>query len=199
MAQVITTILLEDNPNGVKLVELSNWKGSVFVIPRGHLSGLRERNKLNEPGIYFLFGEGEDHPVVYIGQSENCYLRLVSHDREREEEQWNVAMVFTGGLHSTYIKYLESIAVKKATEAGRYEVINKTVPGENQLTEAHRVTADEFFLKMQFLVIFFGFNLFQDTSESVTKKTTYYLEEVVGNVSARGSLLDSGKFIVFDG
>ena len=116
MPQVITTILLDDNPNGVKIAELSNWKGQIFIIPRNHLNSVRDRAEMNQAGIYFLFGDGEDRPLVYIGQSENCASRLTYHDRDREDEQWNTAIVFTGDLHGTYIKYLESIAVKTANK-----------------------------------------------------------------------------------
>ncbi|MEK7556065.1 MAG: GIY-YIG nuclease family protein [Patescibacteria group bacterium] len=197
MPQVITTILLDDNPNGVKIAELSNWKGQIFIIPRNHLNSVRDRAEMNQAGIYFLFGDGEDRPLVYIGQSENCASRLTYHDRDREDEQWNTAIVFTGGLHGTYIKYLESIAVKTATNANRYEVINRTAPTENQLTEAQKITADEFFKKIKFLVTFFGFQLFQSVRELSSDKVTYHLK--ADGADAKAQLLDDGSLNVLKG
>ncbi len=197
MSQVITTILLDDNPNGIKIAELSNWKANICVIPRNHLNSVRDRVDINQAGIYFLFGDGEDRPLVYIGQSENCFTRLTSHDRVREEEQWNIAIVFTGGLHGTYIKYLESIAVKFALDADRYEVINRNTPTENQLTEAQKITADEFFKKIKFLITFFGFPLFQSINELSLGKKIYYLK--ADGANAQAQLLDDGSLNVLEG
>ncbi len=197
MSKVVTILTLGDDPNGVKIAELSNWKGRTLVIPRGHLASVREREEVNEAGAYFLFGEGEKRPRAYIGQSENCYLRLASHDREREEEQWNVAMTFTGGLHSTYTRHLESISVRLAIEAGRYEIINRTTPNEVRLTEAQAVTVNEFFDKIKFLTTFFGFQLFQATPDEKSAGEIYYLR--VDQAEAKGALLESGEFIVYKG
>lgn len=197
MSTVLTILTLGDDPNGVKIIELSNWKGRTYVIPRGHLASIRERGEVNEPGVYFLFGEGEKRPSVYIGQSENCYSRLISHDRDRDEGQWNIAMVFTGGLHSTYTKYLESIAVKLANEVGRYEVFNRVSPNVVRLTEAQTVTVEEFFEKMKFITSFFGFHLFLSTPKESLAREIYFLK--ADRSEARGTLLESGEFIVYKG
>src|SRR3989344_2516356 len=109
MAQVITTILLDDNPKGLRLIEMANWAGKAFVVPRGKLKELRTREDAHQPGLYFLFGEGDEKSTAYIGQSENVVDRLFSHDSNRLEDEWNIAMVFVGQLDSTFIKFLESI------------------------------------------------------------------------------------------
>jgi hypothetical protein len=199
MAQVITTLLLGDDPNSVRVADMANWKASVFIIPRTFLASIRDRQDLRQPGVYFLFGEGEEKPRAYIGQSEDCFARLTTHDRLREEEQWNEAMVFTGGLHSTYVKYLESIAVSVAKKAGRYEVINKTAPAENQLSESQKVTAESFFANMRFVTTFFGYKLF-DQKISPEVADVYLLEDVNNkDASARGSLMSNGEFVVYAG
>src|SRR3989338_2439231 len=195
MSQVITTLLLGDDPNSVRVAELANWKASTYVIPRNFLASIRDRAELNQPGIYFLFGEGADRPVVYIGQSEDCFGRLTDHYRQREIEQWNEAMVFTGGLHTTYVRYLECIAVREATRAKRYEVINRTAPTENKLTEAQKVTAEQFFLNMRFMTGFFGFRLFENIPTKESASDVYVFSQA--GASAKGALLASGDFIVF--
>ena len=194
---VITTQLLGTNPNGIKIIELSNWKGHTFVIPRSFLADLREQSDLNQPGVYYLIGEGEDRPKLYIGQSENCYARLISHDRTREDEEWNVAVVFTGGLHSTYIRYLESISVRLARDSGRYEVINRTDPMETQLTGAQKETSDEFFEKIKFLTEFFGLQFFQSVKDSVADQIIYNLKADGANAKAQ-LLTDGGLNVLKD-
>ena len=179
------------------MAELANWKASTYVIPRNFLASIKDRIELHQPGVYFLFGEGADRPVVYIGQSEDCSGRLTDHDRQREIEQWNEAMVFTGGLHTTYVRYLESIAVREATNASRYEVINRTVPTENQLTEAQKVTAEQFFHNMKFMTSFFGFRLFENIPTKESANDVYAFSQA--GASAKGALLVSGEFTVFKG
>jgi len=194
---VIIIQLLGNNPTGIKIIELSNWKGRTFVIPRSSLSELRDQSDLNQPGVYYLVGEGEEKPKLYIGQSENCFARLTSHDRKKEEEEWDTAIVFTGGLHSTYIRYLESISVRLARESGRYEVENRTDPTEALLTGANKETADDFFKDMRFLTEFSGFNFFWSAQNSIADQATYYLNAEGANASAR--LLTGGSLDVIQG
>lgn len=195
MSQVITTLLLGDDPNSVRVAELGTWRASTYVIPRNFLASIRDRAELNQPGVYFLFGEGTDRPVVYIGQSENCCSRLSDHDRYRTTEQWNEAMVFTGGLHTTFVRYLESIAVREATRAKRYEVVNRTAPPENQLTEAQKVTAEQFFSNIRFMTSFFGFRLFENIPTKESASDIYVFSQA--GAKAKGALLASGDFTVF--
>jgi len=191
---VVTIQVLGNNPNGIRVIELSNWKGHIFVIPRSFLSDLRERAELNQPGVYYLIGEGQDKPTLYVGQSDNCYGRLTSHDRTREDDEWNTAIVFTGGLHSTYTRYLESISVRLARDADRYEIANRTDPTEAVLTGAQKETADEFFEKIKYLITFLGYQFFQKVSESLSDQAFYFLK--ADNADARAQLLEDGSLNV---
>ena len=56
----INILLPEGDPNGIKIIEISGWKGKTFVIPRGKLKNIKEREESNYPAIYFLFGDGDD-------------------------------------------------------------------------------------------------------------------------------------------
>lgn len=192
---VITIQILGDNPNGIKLVELSNWKGHIFVIPRNFLADLRDYPDLSQPGVYYLVGEGENQSTLYVGQSENCFSRLTTHNRTREDDEWNTAIVFTGGLHSTYTRYIESISVRLARESNRYEVLNRTDPTEATLTGSQKETADEFFGKIKFVVAFFGFPFFQEISDSVSNQPMYYLK--ADGADARAQLLEDGSLHVY--
>src|SRR3989344_1903670 len=132
MARVITVILLDDNPEGLRLIEMDTWSGKAFVVPRTKLKDFRQREDAQQPGLYFLFGEGDEHPKAYIGQSENVVDRLFSHDANREIDEWNTALVFVGKLDAALIKYLESVSLRLAKRANRYEVFNSTIPKENK-------------------------------------------------------------------
>lgn len=200
MAQVITTILLDGNPKGFRQIEIGNWVGKAFVVPRAKLKEFRTREDTNKPGVYFLFGGGIEKPSVYIGQSENVAERLASHDTEREEEEWNEAFVFVQNLDSTLIKYLESKAVHFASEANRYQIFNNNKPGRNAISESQKIIAVDYFEMMKIITGLFGYPVFEDPKEQAQTKATYSFEDVRNkDASATGTLLDSGEFVVFKG
>lgn len=197
MAQVITTILVDDNPKGMRLIEMGNWSGKAFIVPRAKLKEFREVEDSDHPGIYFLFGDGEDQPTVYIGQSGNVVGRLTSHDAQREKEEWNEAFVFVRTLDSTLIRYLESKAVHFANLSKRYKVFNGNTPGRIDLSEAQKITGAEFFEKMKLTLHLFGYPIFTDPD--VRREDTTVYEFKTGNVHATGKLLETQEFVVFKG
>jgi len=160
MSQIIKTLLIHDDPNGVKIIEIEGWVGKVFLLPRGNIREVQDRKDIQQPGIYFLFGEGKDNPLVYIGQSEHFFDRLSSH--ESDENNWNIAVIFTGGLDSTYIKRLEGMAIDAAKSANRYELINQAIPQENIVSEIQQYAIQSYFEKIQFIMKFLGFTLFEE-------------------------------------
>jgi len=192
MAQVITTILLDNNPKGLRLIEMANWSGKAFVVPRGKLKELQSREDTQQPGLYFLFGEGDEKPTAYIGQSENVVGRLFSHDSNREEDEWNIAFIFVGNLDSAFIKYLESVSVNLARRANRYKIFNTTAPRENRLSEAQIITASDYFERIRAIVGLFGYPVFEDPQK---EKSGVYVFET-NKANAKGRLLENQEFIV---
>lgn len=199
MAQVITTILLEDNPKGLLLIEMANWSGKAFVVPRGRLKVLKSREDAAQPGLYFLFGEGGERPTAYVGQSENVVERLFSHDSNRKKDAWNIAFVFIGELDGASIKYLESISFSLAKKAGRYDILNAITPKENKLSEAQRITVSEYFERVKIITALFGYFIFEEQTLQRVGATYYFEDAKNKDASAKGALLDSGEFVVFDG
>jgi len=197
MAQVITTILLDNNPKGLRLIEMANWSGKAFVVPRGKLKELRSRDDAKQPGLYVLFGEGNDKVSAYIGQSENVVGRLFSHDSNREEDEWNTAVVFVGQLDSTFIKYLESISLDLAKKADRYNIFNKGGANENKLSEAQKIVADEYFERIKMIMGLLGYSLFDIVSESIADESLYLLK--VDGADAKAQFLNDGSLNVLKG
>lgn len=199
MAQVITTILLDDNPKGLRLIEMAGWSGKAFVVPRGKLKELRSRDDANLPGLYILFGETKNGVSAYIGQAENVVSRLMSHDSNRSEDQWNEAVAFVGGLDSAMIKNLESKTIADATTVGRYTLLNGNAPQENKISEAQKIAVDDYRNRLGLIVGLFGYKLFDQQAMS-TQADIYYLEDIRNkDASATGSLMDNGEFVVYKG
>jgi hypothetical protein len=199
MARVITVILLDNNPEGLRLIEMDNWSGKAFVVPRTKLKDFKQRKNTQQPGLYFLFGEGDERPKAYIGQSENVVDRLFSHDANREINEWNTALVFVGKLDAALIKYLESVSLNLAKRANRYEVFNSATPKENKLSEAQKINVSDYFSRVCSITGLFGYKLFD---EIVNRKSSviYHFEDVKNkDGSGRGTILDTNEFIVFKG
>lgn len=199
LARALQMLVPGGNPSGMKLIELPQWSGKCFVVPRHNLKELKERDENDQPALYFLFGNGEDSIVqsVYIGESENAYARVSSHDSGKDF--WDVAVVFTGGLNRAFVKYLEYKATTLAHEAGRMAIENKVQPQENRLSEFEKVSVEHYFENVQFILSALNYEVFESVSSSVSAAggTMYYLKS--DGADARAQLLDDGSLNVLKG
>ncbi|MDQ7020767.1 MAG: GIY-YIG nuclease family protein [Candidatus Dojkabacteria bacterium] len=96
--KTIKIFLSDGEPTGTKIVELSNWSGVSYLIPRNRLKETlqNEANKsdLNSQCIYFLIGSNEENEKsVYIGEAEEFSKRITQHNKNKDF--WNLVMVFT--------------------------------------------------------------------------------------------------------
>lgn len=188
-------IIPENDPNGLKILGIDGWTGSMFMIPRKSLKDIENREEVNQPGIYFLFGESDKSTKqsLYIGESESFFGRLERHNLKRDF--WNLAIVFTGGLDRADVKYLENKSTILSKKAGRYEVLNKVQPQENRLSQFKKISVDDFFNRVEYLLAVFGYPIFDSAFES-SKEGDLYKISIEGLV-ATGKLLDNGDFLVF--
>ena len=197
MISILNIIFLDNDPNGFKIVEIEGWSGKAFIVPRGRIKEMKNREEIQKPGIYFLFGEGENRPMVYIGQSENLFKRLIG--QESNKEKWNIAVIFTGGLDSAYIKNLESISIRFAKKVGRYE-LDQVNSQENIISEGKKYAVNTYLDNIKFILSFLGYTLFEEIPKEKETKEIYFLEDVHNkDASARGTLLSTGEFVVYVG
>lgn len=190
-------LIPSNDPNGLRIVKLDDWIGRAFIIPRADIKEIKKLKEASYPAIYFLLGEGEENPVVYIGQTDNFDRRL--NQQAVAKDYWNKALVFTGESDID-VQYLENLCIKVAKEAKRYEIKNDTgTPGRN-VSDFRKIVNDKFFEKIKFVTALLGYQIFQETPEEQQVDRIYYLEDI-GNkdASGRGTLLPSGEFIVFAG
>lgn len=93
--KTIKLFLMDADPEGRMVCELSNWTGKAYRIPRGKVKDCANRPELKSTAVYLLFGRPESlsgKSRAYIGETENAYNRLVQHVSEKEF--WNEAVVF---------------------------------------------------------------------------------------------------------
>ncbi|MDP3729879.1 MAG: GIY-YIG nuclease family protein [bacterium] len=195
--KVITILLPEGEPNGLKIIQLAGWVGKVLIVPRGKIGKLFERPETQQPGIYFLFGESEDSnskPPAYIGKSGIIRNRI--QQQADDKDYWDTAVVFAGGLGGGDAQYLEKRCFDIAKTADRYALRNAASPPGDTLGEAGQVSVELYLENIQFLISFLGFPIFQPIPQKNSSDIFYCKSEYA---DAKGTLLESGGFIVYKG
>ena len=68
-------------PEGLRIIEKSNWTGQGLFFPRSVYSQVRRREELTRTGVYVLWSPGESRqlPRAYVGEGEALLNRLDSH------------------------------------------------------------------------------------------------------------------------
>ena len=197
--KTITIYLVEGEPNGVKTAELSNWVGKSIVIPRSKLKDVKNRNECNQPSIYFLIGKNDEDdmlPLVYIGEAESLWNRLVNH--ESNKDFWQTAIGFVGignNLTKAHIKYLESRCLEIAQGYSRCIIENNSNSSRPNLPENVAAEMEEFLEKLIILLSSLGYLfLLEPIIEEGEDEKIFYCS--AKGAEARGKLIRDG-FIIF--
>lgn len=203
--KTIKLFLMDADPEGRIVCELSNWTGKAYKIPRGKIKDCNDREELKSTAVYFLFGKAESSTAkakAYIGEAENVYVRLVQHVSEKEF--WNEAVVFISkdeNLNKAHIKYLESRLHDMAIQANRYDLLNGNTPTRSSISEADQSEMEEFIAYISMLINTLGFKVFEPLIKEGLDLSR--VEEALYIKAARGA---SGKgrrvpdgFVVFKG
>jgi hypothetical protein len=202
-AKTIKMFLIDGEPNGRMTIDVSNWSGRAYKIPRIKIKQCSDRDDLKHPGIYFLFGKDEkDNDIIYIGEAEPVYNRLLQHLASKEF--WNEAIVFISNdknLNKAHIKYLESRFYEIGRYVNRYHIVNSTTPTKSSIAESDRAEMEEFIEYIKILINVLGHKVFEDRRETGPSgqysKETFYIKGVKGE-DAQG-MLTSGGFLVLSG
>ena len=203
--KTIKLFLMDADPDGRMICELSNWTGKAYRIPRGKVKDCADREELKSTSVYLLFGKAESFttkPKVYIGEAENAYSRLVQHVSEKEF--WNESVVFISkddNLNKAHIKYLESRLFEIATYASRYEIQNGNTPTRSLISEADQAEMEEFIEYIKMLINAMGFKVFEplvkESTEASAQSEFLYIKAARG-ANGKGKRVSDG-FVVFKG
>ncbi|GAA4034798.1 GIY-YIG nuclease family protein [Arthrobacter methylotrophus] len=126
LPQTIQIYLPQGDPAGIRMAEITTRTVRVFEVPRPLLPDFRSMLESKQVSVYFLFGSSPaGQPACYIGQSGAVGDRLKTHSEKKEF--WDHALVavsLTNAWTNTHTGFMEWTAIKKATEAGRYDLDN---------------------------------------------------------------------------
>ena len=196
--QTIQIFLPDGSPRSIKIAEITNRVVKAVLIPRNQLENAGKRKEVSNVGLYFLFGESNDNvkPLVYIGEAEDCLVRLKQHNREKEF--WTHAVVFVSRIEAftkAHVKYLEFLGVKIAQEVNRYKTENGTIPKAPFITESMEADLLDSFDTIKVLLSTLGYPIFDSINKKeIARKDLFFLS--ARGTKAEGDLINDG-FVVF--
>ncbi len=196
----IRIFLPSGDPEGLRLVEKSNWTGLGLTFPRSKFSEARKRSELDQTGIYVLVGprEGGELPTVYIGEGDVVRRRLEKHYGKKDF--WTRAVVFVskdGYLNKAHVSFLESRLLARAQQAKRCKLDNATGSQPPSLSEADQADAEGFLADMLSIFPVLGVNVF-DMPRKAKPHDASRLTLRAKGVVARGYESEEG-FVVLEG
>lgn len=160
----IRIFLADGSPEGLRLVEKSNWTGHALVCPRARFAQIKSRREFNRPGVYALLGppSSAELPLVYVGEGDPVRPRLEQHHREKDF--WTSVVMFTSSaenLNKAHVQYLESRLIELARNAKRCDLENGNTPQRPNLTESDQAEMEAFLDEMLLVYPVVGVNAFE--------------------------------------
>ncbi len=197
----IRIFLADGSPDGIRIVEKSNWTGRAVVASRTQLSDALRRDELGRPGVYVLAGSADDgEPMLYIGEADVLGERLRNHASRKDFWTWFVAFTSTDeNLNKAHVRYLESRLLARAKTANQWALDNNAAPNEPPLSEADRADADWFLAEMLVIYPILGIDAFEIAAHEPAPRSDasdYVLEQ--RGAAGRGRETRDG-FVVLEG
>ncbi len=164
----IKIFLADGDPDGLLIVDMTNWTGRALVVSRTQLEKLLLRPEIEQPGVYVLTGPGESNqPRLYIGEANDLKVRLLRRDHKRREF-WTRIIAFVASdesMNKASIGYLEARLIGLARNANQWEVENDTAPALPPLSEPERAAAEEFLARMLLIYPLLGVDAFEAAAQ----------------------------------
>ena len=150
-------------PEGLRIVEKSNWSGIGFVVPRSQLAEFIARPEAQRPGVYVLLGPEADGSgeLAYIGEADPLGRRLEQHAASRDF--WTTAFAFTdkdNHLNKAHGLHLEARLIELAREARRCKLDNLQQGRSISLSEVDRAEAEGYLSELLLCCPVLGLRLF---------------------------------------
>lgn len=124
--KTIQIFLPTGDPRGIRIAEITTRIVQVIEVPRSLLADFLAMPESAQVAVYFLIGANEDgsEETVYVGQTGDLRSRLSAHNKAKDKEFWERAMVLisrTNSLTQTHALFLEWHCLQMIRSAGRYK------------------------------------------------------------------------------
>ena len=196
----IRIFLPDGTPEGVKVIEKSNWTGIGLVVPRSLLAEAKKRNEFARTGVYLLVGQSDDSdlPTIYIGQGDPVRDRLDSHIAKKEF--WTYVAFFVtrdDSLNKAHIGFLEAELIRRAKDAKRAKLDNQNTPQPSSLTEADTADMTSFLCDILSILPLVGLTAFEKPREKLSGRSILTMTikgiKASGYESAQGFVVLAGS------
>ncbi len=190
--------VVNGDPDGLRIIERSNWTGKAIVFPRSLFAQARTRDEYKQTGVYILIGPHEQSgsDMIYIGEGDPVGPRLDSHYGHKDFWTWAVFITAgAGNLNKAHVQYIESRLIQIANETKRLPLDNSNKPNPPSLSEADLADMDVFLSNLLGILPILGIHAFErSTQRTASDETILYCEGRGGK--ATGADTAQG-FIVF--
>lgn len=169
----IRIFVANGDPDGLRIIERSNWNGRAMVFPRSLLPEVKKREEFGCTGVYLLLGPREDGEgeMLYIGEGDPVKPRLENHFSKKDF--WNRGVFFVtgqeGSLNKAHVQYLEARLIELAHAAKRMPLDNQNQPNRPTLNEADQADMEVFLGHMLQILPLLGISAFE--KPTATTKT----------------------------
>ena len=183
----IKIFLPDGTPEGVRILEKSNWTGVGVYFPRAVFPDVKKRSESERTGVYILVGPSDDQglPIVYVGQGDIVRDRLSQHYSNKDFWNWGIFFVSKdGSLNRAHVQHLESRLIEFAQKAKRAKLDNQAMPQLPHLTEADEADVESFLLDMLSILPLVGLTAFEPAPGIRSKKNLLHIS--AKGISARG-------------
>ncbi len=165
---LIKIFLADGQPDGLKIIEKSNWTGCGVVCPRPIFSEAKGRREFTRTGVYILVGPSgkSDLPQIYIGEGDPIRPRLEQHAAKKDF--WTTVFFFTSkdeNLNKAHVQFLEARLIELASEAKRCDLENANKPQLPSLSEADSAEVEGFLDEMLLCFPVLGLSIFEKPSQ----------------------------------
>ncbi len=176
----------DGDPDGLRLIERSNWIGKAVVFPRAIYPKIRTRDQFKQTGVYLLMGPRADGDgeMRYVGEGDPVGPRLESHYANKDF--WTQALFFIAGnglLNKAHVQYLESRLVARGFAAKRVKMDNAVKPTEPTLSEADRADMDVFLSHILGMLPVLGIHAFEKSGTAAVA-----IDDALLTCQGRGAL-----------
>jgi len=202
-SKTLKIFLLDGEPTGTKIVEMSNWTGKAFIIPRKKIKNILQRKELNSQAVYFLIGENEEgDQSVYVGEAEEFKKRILQHNNNKDF--WNSVICFISkddNLTKAHVKYIEAVLIEEINKAKRIIIENGNQGGIPKLPESDEADMKTFLNNLRTILTSLGFVFLEDlTKVNEELEEIYFVSQRGANATIKltneGYVLQPGSTIV---
>ena len=189
----------DGDPDGLRLVEKSNWTGVGVMFNRTNYKQVVSRREFDRTGVYVLAGTSEDSalPTIYVGEGDPVKDRLNQHYSKKDFWEWAVFFVTKdSSLNKAHVQRMEWRLLDLARTAKQCKLDNGNMPAPPSLSEADIADVDSFILDMLSIFPLLGIGVFEKTE---TKARPHELLFIESKGIKASSYEDAKGFVVCKG